>query len=75
VDDSWEEQEGCHVFRYDPETDELSIATDELIHPNGLAFSPDERRFLVCPKVHSWYPRREVLATRWTGLDTVLPES
>jgi gluconolactonase len=30
------------VFRFDPETGELTIITDIPIHPNGLAFSPDE---------------------------------
>jgi gluconolactonase len=33
---------GCFVFRLDRRTGELSIATDALVHPNGLAFSPDE---------------------------------
>ena len=42
-----QEQEACYVFRYDPETDELSIATDAAIHPNGLAFSPDESQLYV----------------------------
>ncbi len=32
----------CYVFRLDPETGELTIVSDDLIHPNGLAFSPDE---------------------------------
>jgi gluconolactonase len=33
---------GCFVFRLDRATGELSVATDALVHPNGLAFSPDE---------------------------------
>jgi gluconolactonase len=32
----------CHVFRFDPATGALRIVTDRLVHPNGLAFSPDE---------------------------------
>ncbi|MBX3030993.1 MAG: SMP-30/gluconolactonase/LRE family protein [Chloroflexi bacterium] len=32
----------CLVFRYDPRTDDLTAVTDQLDHPNGLAFSPDE---------------------------------
>lgn len=32
----------CFVFRLDRTTGELMIATDALVHPNGLAFSPDE---------------------------------
>jgi len=38
---------GCFVFRFDRETGELTKATDFLIHPNGLAFSPDERTLYV----------------------------
>ncbi len=38
---------GCFVFRLDRGTGELAIATDVLVHPNGLAFSPDERTLYV----------------------------
>jgi gluconolactonase len=38
---------GCFVFRFDRATGELTKATDFLIHPNGLAFSPDERTLYV----------------------------
>lgn len=38
---------GCFVFRFDRGTGELTVATDYLIHPNGLAFSPDERTLYV----------------------------
>ncbi|BFG79816.1 SMP-30/gluconolactonase/LRE family protein [Paraburkholderia terrae] len=31
-----------YVFRYDPSTGELKVATDLVEEPNGLAFSPDE---------------------------------
>jgi gluconolactonase len=31
-----------YVFRFDPRTSELTIATDFVEEPNGLAFSPDE---------------------------------
>ena len=33
----------CNVFRVDPQTGKLSVATGDLAKPNGLAFSPDER--------------------------------
>jgi gluconolactonase len=33
---------GCFVFRFDRERRELTVASDALEHPNGLAFSPDE---------------------------------
>jgi gluconolactonase len=38
---------GCFVFRLDPSTGELTVATDALEHPNGLAFSPDETTLYV----------------------------
>ena len=38
---------GCFVFRYDRATGTLTIATDAMVHPNGLAFSPDERTLYV----------------------------
>jgi gluconolactonase len=41
------EQDGCYVFRFDPATGALDIATDAPVHPNGLAFSPDESRLYV----------------------------
>ena len=36
------EQRGNHVYRFDPATGAIDIATDWLEEPNGLAFSPDE---------------------------------
>ncbi|MCD6034026.1 MAG: gluconolactonase [Thermomicrobiales bacterium] len=37
----------CHVYRIDAETGEVTIATDALVRPNGLAFSPDEQFLYV----------------------------
>lgn len=33
---------GCWVYRFVPETGEISVATVDVQRPNGLAFSPDE---------------------------------
>ncbi len=41
------EQKANHVFRFDPATQTLQAATDWLQEPNGLAFSPDEKRLYV----------------------------
>jgi gluconolactonase len=41
------EQAGCFVFRLDPDTGELTVVVDSMGHPNGLAFSPDERTLYV----------------------------
>jgi gluconolactonase len=34
---------GDYVYRYDPDSDRLSVIADSFSKPNGLAFSPDER--------------------------------
>jgi gluconolactonase len=41
------EQDGCHVYRIDSTSGELSRVADDFHHPNGLAFSPDERTLYV----------------------------
>ena len=33
---------GCYVFRFDESTGALSAEITDMVHPNGLAFSPDE---------------------------------
>ena len=37
----------CHVYRIDPQSGEISIVADDFVRPNGIAFSPDERRLYV----------------------------
>jgi gluconolactonase len=39
---SEQEQDGRYVFRLDPASGALSVAIDDFVQPNGLAFSPDE---------------------------------
>jgi gluconolactonase len=41
------ELEGCFVFRLDRASGELTVASDAILHPNGLAFSPDETTLYV----------------------------
>jgi gluconolactonase len=38
---------GDYVYRYDPDSDRLSVVADSFDKPNGLAFSPDERVLYV----------------------------
>ena len=38
---------GQHVYRLDPATRELTVVADDVRGPNGLAFSPDEKRLYV----------------------------
>lgn len=41
------EYDGCYVFRFDPATGDVSPVINGLVHPNGLAFSPDESLLYV----------------------------
>lgn len=36
-----------HVYRIDPDTGAVAIVADDFTQPNGLAFSPDERRLYI----------------------------
>lgn len=37
-----QEYGGCNVFRFEPASGALTPVITDLVHPNGLAFSPDE---------------------------------
>jgi gluconolactonase len=41
------EQDKDHVFRFDPRTGEIRPVADDFHRPNGLCFSPDERRLYI----------------------------
>jgi gluconolactonase len=41
------EYDGCYVFRLDEHRDELTAVVTDMVHPNGLAFTPDERVLYV----------------------------
>ncbi len=41
------EIDGCHVYRVDPKSGEVERVIDDMVRPNGLAFSPDERLLYV----------------------------
>ncbi|MEL7527032.1 MAG: SMP-30/gluconolactonase/LRE family protein [Pseudomonadota bacterium] len=41
------EQDGCFVYRLDPETAEVEPVVKTMVKPNGLAFSLDEKRLYV----------------------------
>lgn len=36
------------LYRFDPQTNRIDVAAGDFDGPNGLAFSPDERRLYVC---------------------------
>jgi gluconolactonase len=37
----------CNVYRVDPHSGEIKIVADDFVRPNGISFSPDERRLYV----------------------------
>ncbi|WP_395682654.1 SMP-30/gluconolactonase/LRE family protein [Inquilinus sp.] len=41
------EQDGCHVYRFDPKSGTLKAVATDFLKPNGLAFSPDEKLLYV----------------------------
>ena len=50
------EQAACNVFRLDPRSGALTVATDEMVKPNGLAFSPDEKILYVANSAYTHDP-------------------
>lgn len=42
-----QEQPGCFVYRFDPETGEIDAIVTDMVRPNGLTFSPDEHLLYV----------------------------
>ncbi len=42
-----QEIDACHVFRIDARSGEVERMIDDMVRPNGLAFSPDEQRLYV----------------------------
>jgi len=45
--DQKKEQEGNWVYRFDPETKKTAIVCKDFDMPNGIAFSPDEKRLYI----------------------------
>jgi gluconolactonase len=50
------EQDGCHVYRIDPVSGQVSVAADDFVKPNGLAFSADEAVLYVADSGRSHDP-------------------
>jgi gluconolactonase len=46
----------CNVFRLDPRSGALSVVCDEMVKPNGLAFSPDEKILYIADSAASHGP-------------------
>jgi gluconolactonase len=41
------EQEKHNVFRVDPKTGNIKVVVDDFVEPNGITFSPDEKKLYV----------------------------
>lgn len=37
----------CHVYRVDPHSGAVTVVADDFVRPNGLAFSPDEKKIYI----------------------------
>jgi gluconolactonase len=46
----------CHVYRVDPFSGRCQVVVDDFVRPNGLAFSPDERRLYISDTGSSHVP-------------------
>jgi gluconolactonase len=42
------EQEKKNVYRVDPKSGDIKMVVDDFVEPNGLCFSPDEKKLYVC---------------------------
>ncbi|OIQ74506.1 gluconolactonase precursor [mine drainage metagenome] len=42
-----QEQAKHNVFRVDPKSGEIKVVVDDFVQPNGLAFSPDEKKLYI----------------------------
>jgi gluconolactonase len=37
----------CHVYRIDPDSGDVAVVADDFDRPNGIAFTPDEKRLFI----------------------------
>ncbi len=47
---------GAWVFRVDPARGEIAVVAEDFVRPNGLAFSPDEKRLYIADSGYSAVP-------------------
>jgi gluconolactonase len=50
---SEQEQDGCYVYCFDPQSAALKIVVDDFGKPNGLCFSPDESLMYISDSAYS----------------------
>jgi len=54
-DQAPEEIGGCHVYRVDPKSGDVAPVATDMVRPNGLAFSPDEKLLYIADTGASHY--------------------
>ena len=42
------EQDKRNVYRVDPKSGDIKVVVDDFVQPNGLCFSPDEKKLYIC---------------------------
>jgi len=60
-DRAGQEIEGCNVYRVDPKSGAVAAVITDMVRPNGIAFSPDEKYLYVADTGRR--TKRTVLAT------------
>ena len=50
------EQDGCYVYKVDPESAKIEIVANDFVKPNGLAFSEDEKILYIADSGRSHDP-------------------
>jgi gluconolactonase len=58
-----------YVFRFAPVTGEITILTDAIVEPNGLAFSPDEKTLYVADTFSGLDPKIDYHITAFDVVD------
>ena len=51
-----QDQDGCYVYRVDPDTGDITVVADDFVKPNGLAFTPDESALMIADSGFSHDP-------------------
>ena len=57
------------VYRIDPKTSKIEMATDDIFKPNGLCFSPDYKKLYVVDTGASHYPQAPRNIKVWDVVD------
>lgn len=63
---------GCHVYRLDPASGDLTVAADDFVRPNGLAFSPDESMLYVADTRRNHIRRFDVAGVELSGGEIIM---